>query len=75
MEIRNWHIAQLNIATMLGKDIKDPVMEKLFVVKIGGNILDNAIAQQLFLQQFAAVSDYSCSWSAAEWSSSSRTCR
>ena len=30
-------------------------MEKLFVIKIGGNILDNAVAQQLFLQQFAAV--------------------
>ena len=30
-------------------------MEKLFVIKIGGNILDNAAAQQLFLQQFADV--------------------
>jgi acetylglutamate kinase len=30
-------------------------MEKLFVIKIGGNILDNAAAKQLFLQQFAAV--------------------
>ncbi len=30
-------------------------MEKLFVIKIGGNILDNATAQQLFLKQFAAV--------------------
>lgn len=30
-------------------------MEKLFVIKIGGNILDNAVAQQLFLQQFATV--------------------
>jgi acetylglutamate kinase len=30
-------------------------MEKLFVIKIGGNILDNAAAQQLFLQQFANV--------------------
>ncbi len=30
-------------------------MEKLFIIKIGGNILDNAVAQQLFLQQFAAV--------------------
>ena len=29
---------------------------KLFVIKIGGNILDNAVAQQLFLQQFADVS-------------------
>ena len=28
---------------------------KLFVIKIGGNILDNLPAQQLFLQQFAAV--------------------
>lgn len=31
-------------------------MEKLFVIKIGGNILDNAVAQQLFLQQFASIS-------------------
>jgi len=31
-------------------------MEKLFVIKIGGNILDNATAQQLFLQQFAGIS-------------------
>ena len=30
-------------------------MEKLFVIKIGGNILDNAVAQQLFLQQFANI--------------------
>jgi acetylglutamate kinase len=30
-------------------------MEKLFVIKIGGNILDNEAAQQLFLQQLAAV--------------------
>jgi acetylglutamate kinase len=30
-------------------------MEKLFVIKIGGNILDNATAQQLFLQQFATI--------------------
>ena len=30
-------------------------MKKLFVIKIGGNILDNAVAQQLFLQQFATV--------------------
>ena len=30
-------------------------MEKLFVIKIGGNILDNAAARQLFLQQFAEV--------------------
>jgi acetylglutamate kinase len=30
-------------------------MEKLFVIKVGGNVLDNAAAQQLFLQQFAAV--------------------
>ena len=29
---------------------------KLFVIKIGGNILDNAAAQQLFLQQFADIS-------------------
>ena len=30
-------------------------MEKLFVIKIGGNILDDTNAQQLFLQKFAAV--------------------
>lgn len=30
-------------------------MEKLFVIKIGGNILDNATAQQLFLEQFASI--------------------
>ncbi len=30
-------------------------MEKLFVIKIGGNILDNAAAQQVFLQQFAGI--------------------
>lgn len=30
-------------------------MEKLFVIKIGGNILDNDAVQQLFLKQFAAV--------------------
>ena len=35
---------------------KDHLMEKLFVIKIGGNILDNATAQQLFLQQFAGIS-------------------
>jgi acetylglutamate kinase len=31
-------------------------MEKLFVIKIGGNILDDPAAQQLFLQQFADIS-------------------
>jgi acetylglutamate kinase len=30
-------------------------MEKLFVIKIGGNILDEPAAQQLFLQKFAAI--------------------
>lgn len=30
-------------------------MEKLFVIKIGGNILDNVAVQQLFLLQFASV--------------------
>jgi acetylglutamate kinase len=30
-------------------------MEKLFIIKIGGNILDDAAAQQSFLQKFAAV--------------------
>ena len=30
--------------------------EALYVIKIGGNILDNAAAQQLFLQQFADIS-------------------
>jgi acetylglutamate kinase len=30
-------------------------MEKLFVIKIGGNVLDDAAAQQSFLQKFAAV--------------------
>ncbi len=28
---------------------------KLFVIKIGGNILDNAVAQQLFLQHFTSI--------------------
>ncbi len=31
-------------------------MEKLFIIKIGGNILDDANAQQLFLENFAQVS-------------------
>jgi acetylglutamate kinase len=31
-------------------------MEKLFVIKIGGNILDNATAQQLFMQRFTDIS-------------------
>ena len=30
-------------------------MDKLFIIKIGGNILDDINAQQLFLQKFAAV--------------------
>ena len=30
-------------------------MDKLFIIKIGGNILDDTNAQQLFLQKFAAV--------------------
>lgn len=30
-------------------------MEKLFVIKIGGNVLDNAAAQQSFLHQFSKV--------------------
>lgn len=32
-------------------------MEKLFVIKVGGNILDDALAQQSFLQKFAAVGE------------------
>ena len=31
-------------------------MEKLFIIKIGGNILDDANAQQSFLENFAQVS-------------------
>lgn len=31
-------------------------MEKLFIIKVGGNILDDAAAQQSFLEKFAAVS-------------------
>jgi len=42
MEIRNWHIAQLNIATMLGKDIDDPVMAE-FVAQLD---TINALAEQ-----------------------------
>jgi heme-degrading monooxygenase HmoA len=33
METSNWHLAQLNIATMLGKDINDPVMAE-FVAQL-----------------------------------------
>ena len=32
-------------------------MDKLFVIKIGGNILDDPGAQQLFLQKMAAVAE------------------
>lgn len=32
-------------------------MEKLFVIKIGGNIIDDDIALQSFLQKFASISD------------------
>lgn len=41
MQLKQWHLAQLNIATMLGSDISDPVM-KDFV-----NALDavNAVAE------------------------------
>lgn len=30
-------------------------MEKLFVIKVGGNILDDAMAQQAFLEKFAVI--------------------
>ena len=33
MDTSNWHLAQLNIATMLGKDINDPVMAE-FVAQL-----------------------------------------
>jgi len=42
METRNWHIAQLNIATMLGKDINEPVMAE-FVAQLD---TINALAEQ-----------------------------
>jgi hypothetical protein len=42
MGTRNWHIAQLNIATMVGKDINDPVMAE-FVVQLDAI---NALAEQ-----------------------------
>ena len=42
METRNWHIAQLNVATMLGKDINDPIMAE-FVVQLDSV---NALAEQ-----------------------------
>src|SRR5436190_10136251 len=42
METRNWHIAQLNIASMLGKDINDPVMSE-FVAQLD---TINALAEQ-----------------------------
>ncbi len=32
-------------------------MEKLFVIKVGGNILDDAMAQQAFLQKFASMAE------------------
>jgi acetylglutamate kinase len=31
-------------------------MEKLFIIKVGGNILDDSVAQKLFLEKFAAIS-------------------
>jgi hypothetical protein len=42
MSKRNWHIAQLNIASMLGKDINDPVMAE-FVAQLD---TINALAEQ-----------------------------
>jgi len=42
METRKWHIAQLNIARMLGKNIDDPIMTE-FVAQLD-NI--NALAEQ-----------------------------
>ena len=33
MDPGKWHIAQLNIATMMGKDINDPVMAE-FVAQL-----------------------------------------
>ena len=42
METRDWHIAQLNIASMLGKDINDPVMSE-FVAQLD---TINALAEQ-----------------------------
>jgi hypothetical protein len=42
MEIINWHIAQLNIGTMTGKNIDDPVMAE-FVSQLD---TINALAEQ-----------------------------
>lgn len=42
MKISNWHIAQLNIATMLGKNINDPIMAE-FVAQLDAI---NALAEQ-----------------------------
>jgi Domain of unknown function (DUF3291) len=42
METRNWHIAQLNIANMLGKNINDPIMAE-FVAQLDSI---NALAEQ-----------------------------
>lgn len=39
-----------------GSYTENNVMEKLFIIKVGGNILDDAAAQQSFLEKFAAVS-------------------
>ncbi|MEP7376275.1 MAG: DUF3291 domain-containing protein [Chitinophagaceae bacterium] len=42
METGNWHIAQLNIAAMLGKDIDDPIMAE-FVAQLDAI---NALSEQ-----------------------------
>ena len=42
MNNNNWHIAQLNIATMLGKNINDPIMTE-FVAQLD---VINAVAEQ-----------------------------
>ena len=42
MKTRNWHIAQLNIASMLGEDINDPIMSE-FVAQLD---TINALAEQ-----------------------------
>ena len=32
-------------------------MNKLFIIKIGGNVLDNAAALEVFLKDFAAIKE------------------
>jgi acetylglutamate kinase len=40
------------------RNLKINVMKKLFVIKIGGNIIDDEAALELFLKKFAAVEGY-----------------